>query len=328
MAKRLPYLVLCYARTENFHKIFEFFHEIDETRIYFAIDYSETYNKKIFDYILTFSKKSKHEIFLISHGNHVGISINLLASLNLIFRHEENLIVIEDDCLPNIGFDYFMCNALPAIKTIENIKIVSGFNPLNNFEIKDCTLVTTVPMTWGWGITKKNWKWFEDRIYTAPFEFSTFESLLEFDQTLFWHVGSLRSNQRIIDAWDILFAFVMHIQNKFTLLPPSNLIENVGNDEFATHTKNLEDSRIRLESQFINNSQIDDYLNNLSCSKNITNQINKDFILIRMRHLISPFLTFNFQKILARIIFPKKVENNLKQEIQLVTNQLMIIKLK
>lgn len=328
MSKMPPYLILCYARTENFDKLFDYFHQIDETRLYFAIDYSEKYNEKIFEYIFEFSKNSKHDVFFISHQNHVGISINLLTSLNLIFQREESLIIIEDDCLPNIAFDYYMRNALLAITTNENINIVSGFNPLKNSETDGCAMVTTVPMTWGWGVTKKDWEWFEDRIYSVPFEFSTFKSFLKFDQTLFWHVGSLRSNTRLIDAWDLMFAFVMHVQKKFTLLPPFNLIENVGNDEFATHTNKSEDIRIRIETTNINKSQINHYLDNLSCSHDITNQINEKFIMIRIRHLISPLLTFNIRKMVDRFIFCRNNGNNLKQEIQFMTHELMITKLK
>jgi hypothetical protein len=53
---------------------------------------------------------------------------------------------------------------------------------------------------------------------------------------MFWKTGKRRALNSYIDAWDIPLAEGMVSTNFFTLVPPVNLISNLGFDSSATHT--------------------------------------------------------------------------------------------
>jgi len=52
----------------------------------------------------------------------------------------------------------------------------------------------------------------------------------------FWNIGAWKARTRLIDSWAIPFAQNFHKQGYLSILPPQNLVSNIGIDEFAAHT--------------------------------------------------------------------------------------------
>jgi hypothetical protein len=56
------------------------------------------------------------------------------------------------------------------------------------------------------------------------------------DKDLYWRVGKERALTGRVEAWDIPLASEMYKTSFYTLIPPSNLVCNIGFDKHAAHT--------------------------------------------------------------------------------------------
>jgi hypothetical protein len=54
--------------------------------------------------------------------------------------------------------------------------------------------------------------------------------------SIFFLAGALRVEVGIVDTWDLPLAYEMYSQKKMCVLPPVNLVSNIGTDDYATHT--------------------------------------------------------------------------------------------
>jgi hypothetical protein len=52
----------------------------------------------------------------------------------------------------------------------------------------------------------------------------------------FWRAGASRAQRGLVDAWDLPLAYAQIREKKLTVIPPVNLVTNVGFDLNATHT--------------------------------------------------------------------------------------------
>ena len=60
-------------------------------------------------------------------------------------------------------------------------------------------------------------------------------SSLDYER-IYWLEGARRAYQGYVDVWDTALVALINSGPFFTLLPPTNLISNIGNDSVATHT--------------------------------------------------------------------------------------------
>ena len=57
-------------------------------------------------------------------------------------------------------------------------------------------------------------------------------------EKVYWREGARRAFEGYVDVWDTPLVYVINKGSYFSLLPPTNLISNIGNDSVATHTRN------------------------------------------------------------------------------------------
>jgi hypothetical protein len=88
-------------------------------------------------------------------------------------------------------------------------------------------------MTWGWATWAHKWELMYRELLSTPRT-----SLLSFfnRRANYWDIGAQRSKAGLIDAWDLPLASAQFRLKKLTLIPPVNLIKNIGFDSQATHT--------------------------------------------------------------------------------------------
>ena len=146
-------------------------------------------------------------------------------------------MVIEDDCIPTPGFFSYMRLALVRMGDSDDSYVASGtrLHPpaadgveweLNSF-----------PIFWGWGSNSAKWKQLSKLIREPLPSFSEYPSPFSV-QSFYWRAGSRRVREGYVDTWDTLVSEIFY-RKKFKNLSPSNsLVQNIGNDEHATHNMN------------------------------------------------------------------------------------------
>jgi len=175
------------------------------------------------------------EIILWIRKRNLGVAISIISGLDWFFSHEEAGIIVEDDLKFDHAFVDFIFEGLEQYEQNDDVWLISGSNFVK--ETSGKAQYVNYPMIWGWGTWGTRWSEIRQFIPELSISFKDFRfSNVHF----FWLIGLLRVKALKIDTWDIPIAYLMKSRKKFCVLPPVNLVSNMGFDHFSTHTNKNE----------------------------------------------------------------------------------------
>jgi hypothetical protein len=232
-----PVLIISFARKENVLSLVHESIKSGSKRIYISVDGTEDsqiqavqseLRAKLFSIQNTFPG----EIIIWQRKMNLGPGASVIASLDWVFSREEEVQILEDDLVISSEFFKFMNFGFTAMKMDNNLKIISGTNPFEEVTNGKHGMVN-YPVSWGWATNQRNWSELRNLIFEGS---GAKTSLKDIKKLLYWDIGRTRSLLGQIEAWDIPLASEMYKTSFYALMPPYNLVRNIGFDEFASHT--------------------------------------------------------------------------------------------
>jgi hypothetical protein len=234
---RVPCLVIAFSRLEGIQRLLGSINPAEIEVIYIAIDGptsteiedTQTQIVRLLDSYCT-SNSIRLEVW--KRDSNLGVAAAIISALDWFFSHEDFGIILEDDLIIHEDFIEFVLENQFQLKNDE-VLLISGdqFDQIN--QLKRDKNWTNYPLIWGWATSKRKWEEMRHGILHAkPPLFRRPLSKVE----NFWRVGTLRVRSREIDTWDIPLVYFMLQNRKLCLTPNKNLISNLGNDQFASHT--------------------------------------------------------------------------------------------
>lgn len=85
----------------------------------------------------------------------MGCGKRMSSGISWAFEQEEKLIIIEDDCLPDLSFFRYCEELLELYKEDENIMLIGGSNSIEEMEGEDSFVFTPYLENWGWATWKR-----------------------------------------------------------------------------------------------------------------------------------------------------------------------------
>jgi len=173
--------------------------------------------------------------------HNLGCGAAVRGAIDWFFEHEEEGIILEDDCLPDFSFFRYSQELLEQYRDTEHIYMISGFNgvpgpPVNRSGLHFCT----IPHIWGWATWRRAWR---DPMPSKS-DWMTFQRTKNFKSLIgskdaedFWRGHMDRFFEQKIDTWDFPWVWKIWMANGLCSSPGVNLVENIGFDERGTHTK-------------------------------------------------------------------------------------------
>lgn len=176
-----------------------------------------------------------------------GCRQGVLEALNWFFGHEEEGIILEDDCLPSSTFFAYCTTLLEHYRNEDRVWQICGFNRLGravSHPHADYFFSRYGPI-WGWASWRRAWRQHRD---------STDWLTLFGDQkraSLYYpyspeRQAKLRIAARLqrgeLDTWDYQWGFTKTAYSALSIVPSVNLIQNIGFGEGATHSSGPHDS--------------------------------------------------------------------------------------
>ena len=104
----------------------------------------------------------------------------------------------------------------------------------------------------------------------------------------YWKTGFERASSGKLDSWAAPLAAIQHSLGRYSVLPPSNLVSNVGHDSFDTHTLAIA-SHMNLDFNLGTNSSQLSIADRSSVSLEIDKAIERDVYKISGRNSFSYF---------------------------------------
>jgi len=249
-----PVLFLVFNRPDLTARVFERIREMRPSLLYVAADGPRADRE-------TEAKLCKQTRLVVDSGidwkcrverlyrdNNLGCRAAVSDAINWFFRHVEEGVILEDDCLPDPSFFRFCGELLHRYRLDTRVFHVSGFNPVTQTGRVDgpsysCWHFGSI---WGWAtwrracahydVDMKDWPDFHRAGRMVDYCTSDEEALARTNTFAEAYSGQ-------IDTWDFQWAFARLLNNAVSITPVGNLVTNLGFGDAATHTRNAKDER-------------------------------------------------------------------------------------
>ena len=242
-------LFLVFNRPDTTRQVFEAIRQAKPPRLYVAADgpregkLGEVERVKEVRTIAT-AVDWPCKVKTLFRDKNLGCKKGVSSAITWFFEQEEQGIILEDDCLPNRSFFWFCEELLNLYKQNEKIYMISGYNSQGQWSVESQDyFFSFLGGIWGWATWRRAWKHYD-------LEMTALDEMIE--QNLFISqmgkkLGSVRKDQLfnakkqilngIIDTWDYQWGITRHKFEGISCVPCKNLIQNIGFNEDATHTK-------------------------------------------------------------------------------------------
>ncbi len=169
----------------------------------------------------------------------VGCRERVSSGLTELFKQEEEAIILEDDCVPEVAFFPWVEKMLARYRDDKRILSISGTNlrPQLCDATKDCVF-TKYAMIWGWATWSWAWELYEanlDHLSDATYLHLFRRWLGSWRAELYWRYLLTH----ITTSWGYRWSFTHFWMRGLCVVPPVNLVEKIDMSGVeATHTTN------------------------------------------------------------------------------------------
>jgi hypothetical protein len=171
----------------------------------------------------------------------LGCKNAVSSAISWFFEHEQEGIILEDDCLPDPTFFRYCDELLERYRDDARIGLISG----DNFQFgktygNASYYFSRYAHIWGWASWRRVWQHY-DRDAAAWPAFRDNGGLdrvpgLSRLEARHWRSIFDRVHANQIDTWDYQLTFATWSQQMLSVLPQRNLVSNIGFGAEATHT--------------------------------------------------------------------------------------------
>jgi hypothetical protein len=185
--------------------------------------------------------RDRLEIVTSFADENLGCGIRIHTAISWAFTQTEELIILEDDCVPNASFFRFCNDLLEHYRADERVMHVSG----DNFVGRELSgphsyYFSKYTHASGWATWRRAWRFFDWSIARWPelkangiLDASHHDPL----ERRYWSEIYDRLHAGDRDVWDLQWNLAVWSQSGLAALPSVNLVLNDGWGPDATHTK-------------------------------------------------------------------------------------------
>jgi hypothetical protein len=180
------------------------------------------------------------EVHKLLRDRNLGCREAPIGAITWFFEHEEEGIVLEDDCLPAASFFRFCDELLARFREDQRVMCITGNNFQHDMgEYPYSYYFSKYNHCWGWASWRRAWRMYDADTALLP-EFKRSRALnamsLSPEFAEYWERCFESTYTGHLDAWDYQWTFCCWAQNGLTATPRVNLVSNIGFGPGATHT--------------------------------------------------------------------------------------------
>jgi hypothetical protein len=238
-----PILFLVFNRPANTQKVFEAIKSIKPTKLYIAADgprkvFPEDYKRCNQVRKIVSDINWNCQLKTLFRKNNLGCRHAISSAIDWFFEREEEGIILEDDCLPDISFFKFCREMLEIYRNDNRIAMISGSSLYQGNNLDTSYYFTKYPVIWGWASWSRVWKNYNVNMSTTCH--NTYELIKNNSYThnsrKFWKYSFNATAKGYIDTWDYQFVYTCWKHGMTCIAPGINLISNIGFGTDSTNT--------------------------------------------------------------------------------------------
>lgn len=172
------------------------------------------------------------EVVTNFRDNNLGCGMSPFTAITEVFRMEEELIILEDDCVPAAAFPEFCEELLIRYREDQRVCMISGSNFSGNcFQSNASYTFSEYSHFGGWAGWKRSW----EKVVFDPlnclnilprFAGSTFRTAKE--RRFFSKVYQANFNKPEVNYWDYQASLAFALEGGLSVIPGKNLVSNIG----------------------------------------------------------------------------------------------------
>ena len=193
------------------------------------------------------------EVYTNFSEKNLGCKVRVVSGISWAFEYVDEIIILEDDCVPNLSFFRFCQELLEKYRYDNRIMNISGDN-MDSCEYFDDSYGFTkgVSGIWGWATWKRVWKNYDPymKIWPQFKQKGYLKNLLRKTERHDLEASFQQIYDHPDDGWD--FAFVLHglINHGLGIAPKVNLVRNIGYEPgLTTHIAGPKVSHLYMDEE-------------------------------------------------------------------------------
>lgn len=180
------------------------------------------------------------EVKTLFREDNLGCKNAVSSAITWFFEHEEQGIILEDDCLPHTDFFSFCEQLLDHYRDDERVSVITGDNfQAGRWRGEGTYYFSRYNHVWGWASWRRAWKRYDrDLTFWPSWRHSEdwTSKLPDKVERQYWAKIFDRMYAKQIDTWDYPWTASVWYYGGLTATPNVNLVSNIGFGEDATHT--------------------------------------------------------------------------------------------
>src|SRR5258706_6466163 len=257
---RTAVLLVIFNRPKTTQLVFEAIRKAKPPRLYIAADGPRKNVKEDIQQCAESRKIIEHidwdckvEILFRDENQNCGVGPS--SAFTWFFQHEEEGIILEDDCLPSQSFFWFCQELLERYRHDSRVMHIGGNNFLNGWQ-KDSDYsyyFSRSGHVWGWATWRRAWEKFD-------FKIKHYQTAKQNDFFRYYFMNPIEKMYRLkkfnktiagngnVNWWDYQWDFARYSNSGLAIVPDTNLVKNLGFGESATHTTNGNSKSASMEA--------------------------------------------------------------------------------
>ncbi len=241
-------LLVIFNRLDTTARVFEAIREARPPRLYVAADgpRSDRHGEaELTEQTRAFVVDSIDwdcEVRTLFRSENLGSTPALAGAISWFFEHEEEGIILEDDCLPGASFFWYCEALLERYRDDERVMHIGGGCHIDPSLIPDSYYFSKYTHIWGWATWRESWSHFSRSLDRFDEEFEAMSSMFASeDEIAYWRFVFTGIIAGRLESWDYFWAFSVWRNNGLAIYPDSNLVKNIGFLSEAVNTKPWKD---------------------------------------------------------------------------------------
>ena len=172
------------------------------------------------------------EVHRLYRDENLGCKKAVSSAITWFFEHEEEGIILEDDCLPDPSFFPFCGKMLERYRNDERIMMVGGSDhSMQKKEEGPSYFFATYFPIWGWATWRRAWQHYDITMSAWP-DFKRRRGVRQAVKNPImarWFEGCFDLTYRNeIDTWDYQWILIGLLNGRLSVCPYGNLVSNIG----------------------------------------------------------------------------------------------------
>jgi len=180
----------------------------------------------------------------------LGCRKRVISGIARAFEDHERVIIVEDDCYPEVSFFQFCDELLEKYSDKQEVMNIGGFNSLEQYQTGHSYFFGKYGDLWGWATWKDRWdsvdfelrEWAEDKKAIDK----VFPQFTDDEKKIFSYYFDYICEG--YDTWDYQWDYYRYKRQGLSISPNKSLVTNIGFGENATNTLTFDHPLIDIPS--------------------------------------------------------------------------------